>query len=262
MGMTQFRSLSLSTIWGGALLAGLVLGAMLARCSRPPERADAPSSAASAIQTFRYGDRAGSVSAVERVTDAEGRETLRGRTEILRDGRATEVVEEAWIDPAGNLLRVAISVSSRCGESVETRVVLDRPSGTVHVEGGDGSGSFEVPGDAPWVYAPVADATGFAPSTPVAAWVAFRAARHAPVVRVIDAGRRTSYHTTPDQVAIPTELGTTVVLGYDGIDVDDGFVRELRLTDHGIRLTPLDGSRRAHLFACALREPASGSHME
>jgi hypothetical protein len=86
------------------------------------------------------------------------------------------------------------------------------------------------------LYAPSADDDGAFIATPVAAWVALRAASTADVVRVLEPERQRSYLMTVDQVAVPTERGTTLALGSDGVDADAQFISELRLLHGAVTL--------------------------
>ena len=83
-------------------------------------------------------------------------------------------------------------------------------------------------------------ADGLLASTPIAAWIAARAVAAGAVVRVLEPERQESYLVPIDQIAVPTEKGTTVVLDDDGIDTDDDFVTQVRLSDRSIRLDCAD----------------------
>ena len=112
--------------------------------------------------------------------------------------------------------------------------------------------TWPVLADAPWAYAPMARGV----STPIAAWITLRAAEHAPLVRVLQIDSRSSYRTVPEQIAILTELGTTVVVGGDAADADSAFVDGLRLLDRGITLRRLDRPDGAPAIACLSLAPA------
>jgi hypothetical protein len=114
------------------------------------------------------------------------------------------------------------------------------PAGTA----GDENGArVAIPGaerpNAPWIYTP-ALLPGRPLTTPVAAWVALRAAAISPSLTLIELEHRTAFRVPSDQVAVPTELGTTVVLGNDGADVGAGFVERIRMGREGVTLVSLD----------------------
>jgi hypothetical protein len=218
------------------VFATLVLGA----CD--PSLASAPAQPSPAQHaSYRYDGPAGS-SEVTRERAEGGPEVLHGSTDLAgRIDGSTRLIarEEVQIDARGRLLHAELIVGNP-GAADEARYTLDANGGTVHVER-SGSASFDwrVPVDAPWLYAPAFDGGGALVVTPVGAWVALRAASAAGaanVVRVLEPEQQRTYLMTVDQVAVATELGTTVALGYDGVDADARFINELRLFRGEVKL--------------------------
>jgi hypothetical protein len=234
----------------GAWLAGL-LGVGLLACSQAP--AAVSSAAPTTVQELGYRDQGGSTSEVQRLTFAPGDEMLHGRTELHRGAGTTEIVEDVHVDGAGSLMWAVVTTGGSGDERAKTRIVFERASQTVRVESRDEVVHFQVPADAPWVYGPAEDGTG-PTTTPVAGWIEHRATQAASFVRLIDVARRMSYRVPSDQVAFALENETMVVLRSDSIEVGDGFVQEVRLTDLGIRLTRIDGR------LSALPSPGSALH--
>jgi hypothetical protein len=217
---------------------GLVGALALAACtpdSAPPTLSAAPAG----VRSYQYDGTAGSSQVVRETTEA-GREALRATTELALDARSTDRTiahESATIDGRGRLERAEIAVA-RSGSS-EVRYTLDATRGTVRIERpGAAPLDWRVPADVPWLYAPADESLGShspirdTPDllvTPVAAWVALRAASAGDVVRVIEPEHQRSYLVMGDQISVETELGTTVAIGSDGIDADACFISELRL---------------------------------
>jgi hypothetical protein len=219
-------------------LLAVLLSLAFTACSReaapPPLRAAPPVHA----RSYQYAGSGGS-SHVTRETAANGHETLSGTTELgagASSSPRTRLNETALLDERGRLLHAEI-VSSRPGTS-DVRFVLDALRGTVRIEH-DGSVSVEwrVPVDVPWLYAPTSSAGGELAVTPVAAWIALRAASTAGVVRVLEPEHQESNLVTIDQVVVATERGTTVALGYDGVDIDQRFITEVRLVQRSVTLS-------------------------
>jgi hypothetical protein len=221
------------------LLACLGLSALGPACSRPepPGPVAGPIAVAGA---YAFGDRQGSASRVSRQIAPDGRETLHGETD-LAGAAAERVVEDVTLDAHGRLERAVIALSGGCGERASKTVTIDRLAGTVTVTTAAGSATWSPAGDSPWIYAPIEGPRGLAASTPIAAWVALRAASGSPSVRRIDADARRAFAVASDQIAIPTERGTTVALGDDGIDASDEFVDEVRLGS-GVTLGRIEGA--------------------
>jgi hypothetical protein len=221
-----------------------VVGALaLAACAPAETPSTAPPEPISRVRSYRYDGVAGA-SRVTLERAPSGQESLVGRTEVARDSAPvsrTVMNETATLDARGRLHHAEVVVSTP--GAPEARYTLDAHRGTVHVErAGSAPVDWRVPVDAPWLYAPAASGHSDLVLTPVAAWVALQASRAAGeptggrVVRVVEPERHNSYLMTIDQVAVPTERGTTVALGYDGVDVDDQFVTELRLLEGSVIL--------------------------
>lgn len=218
-----------------------VLGALaLAACSLEAP----PPGVAEPVQhrAYRYDGVAGT-SEVTQEKAADGREELRGTTNVEaptsgREHRFTR--ETASLDERGRLRHAEIIVGER--GAVAAQYTLDPSRGAVHVERpGAPPIDWRVPNDAPWLYAPSED--GRLVASPVAGWIALRASRGADVVRVLEPEQQRTYLMTVDQVAVPTEHGTTVALGDDGIDADERFITELRLLHGAVtlaRVTAID----------------------
>jgi hypothetical protein len=183
-------------------------------------------------RAYRY-DGVSGTSQVTHEKAADGRESLRGTTDLAARGSEnghTFARETVSIDAQGRLGHAEIIVGER-GATVQ--YTLDPSRGAVHVvRPGAPAIRWTVPNDAPWMYAPSPDDDGAFIATPVAAWVALRAVRNADVVRVLEPEQQRTYLMTVDQVVVPTEHGTTIALGSDGVDADAQFISELRLL-HG-----------------------------
>ena len=214
--------------------AGVVLALLVtvsAACATepvPPPPARVP---AAPVLAYRYDGARGSAH-VTRELSPDGSETVTGAFALaMRQGHPAPVrsSERASIDAAGRLQRAEIAIEQAHSVDVFT---LDPSRGSVHIErAGRPSIDWAVPRDAAWVYTPAALGDGSASMTPVSSWVALRAGSGAAtVVRVLDPEHQTSYLAPIDQVAVPTELGTTVSFGPDAADADDRFITELRLS--------------------------------
>jgi hypothetical protein len=186
-------------------------------------------------RAYRYDGVAGT-SDVTQERAADGRESLRGTTDVKAPAASTGRTvtrEAASLDQHGRLRHAEIIIGE--GGAASVQYTLDPGRGAVHVERpGAPPIDWRVPNDAPWLYAPSEDGTLIA--TPVAGWVALRAASASDVVRVLEPEQRRTYLMTVDQVAVATERGTTVALGSDGIDVDAEFISELRLLHGAVTL--------------------------
>jgi hypothetical protein len=183
-----------------------------------------------------------SSSRITRLAGVDGGETVRGDTEIsLRPGSTgrLHLTETATIDGGGQLLNARVVAAG--ARKTEMRFVLEPSAAMVHImRDGVATVDWRVPADAPWLYRPGSSADGLLASTPVAGWIAARAVAAGPVVRVLEPELQESYLVPSDQVVIPTEKGSTVVLADDGIDTDGDFVTEVRLSSRSIRLDCVD----------------------
>jgi hypothetical protein len=179
---------------------------------------------------------------VTRSQNEDREETLRGNTDIpLRPGLTgrLHVTETATLDERGQLVSARVT-ASRPRAPVSAFILEPRAGRVRIVRDGMATVEWRVPADAPWIYQGTPSADGLLASTPVAGWVAARASRMGPVVRVLVPERLHSYLVPVDQVAIATESGTTVVLESDGIDVGADFVSEVRLADRSVTLKCAD----------------------
>lgn len=214
------------------VITGLLGALALAACTPDNAASSVARAAPVRLRSYHYVGVAGS-SQVTQEQGAAGRESLRGTTDLgtRSDAAHTLARESVTLDARGRLERAEVVVS-RPG-TPNARYTLDTARGTVRVEvTGSAPLDWHVPVDAPWLYAPASGGTGELMVTPVGAWVALRATRAADVVRVLEPEHQRSYLVTVDQIAVPTERGTTVAIGDDGVDVDDAFITELRLL-HG-----------------------------
>jgi hypothetical protein len=198
---------------------------------------EAPAQRAAA-HAYRCTGPSGS-SHVTRSQNGDQEETLRGNTDIPGSSGRLHVTETATLDQRGQLVSARLT-ASRPRAPVSAVILEPRAARVRIVRDGLATVEWRVPADAPWIYQGTAGADGLLASTPVAAWVAARAARVSPVVRVLVPERLQSYLVPIDQVAIATETGTTVVLDSDGIDIGADFVSEVRLTDRSLTLKCAD----------------------
>lgn len=220
----------LAWAWGPAALAF-----NLAACSQPEAASSDPPDRIERW-AYRYDGVAGS-SRVAREMAADGSESLRGTTEVAARGGAeasTFARETVGLDDKGRLSHAEIIMGER---GATARYTLDPSRGAVQVvRPGAPAVDWRVPNDAPWLYAPSADDEGAFIATPVAAWVALRASSTTDVVRVLEPAQQRSYLMMVDQVAVPTEHGTTLALGSDAVDADARFISELRLLHGAVTL--------------------------
>ncbi len=216
-------------------ILGVILAVSLPACA--DSRRAAPEEAPIATRTFLYSDGASDIGRVEQRIMASGEERLHGQTEIQSDGGHFLVVEDVTLDPRGRLVRAETALSGRCAGAVEQRIVYEVARGTIQITDARGETRWSAPSDAPWVLAPARDAQQRPIATALSGWIAIRAARLSPAVRVIDAGTKTAYAVSSDQIAVATERGTTAVVGEAGIDAGPDFVEELRLVSFGRTMT-------------------------
>jgi hypothetical protein len=214
-----------------ALLAAAITG-----CDGSVEvRPDPAGAEDRATETFVFAGGAGSGARVTRTVAPDGTEALHGET-LLRLGKHARerIVEDVTINPCGRLVHAEITVARDHDPTPEARVSLDPPSGRVWTATVGGAGESRAAKDAPWVYAP--EVQGRPVPTPVAAWVTLRASEASRRMRLVQIGQRGGGLLPRRQLAIPTELGTTVVVGDDGCDVDETFVDRVRMLGLGLDL--------------------------
>jgi hypothetical protein len=84
---------------------------------------------------------------------------------------------------------------------------------------------WTVPGDEPWVLAPVRGPAGEEVPTPLVAWTTYRATRDAAWVRLVLPLEQKSYLVPRDQYVVER----TVIVGDQAVEVDDHFVRSIKI---------------------------------
>jgi hypothetical protein len=235
---TRKNERTIPTLALSVAAAALVAGALI--LGGRDEPAPAPGAVARAeatsVERFVFAGSAGSEAVVTRAAGPAGGEVLHGEVELRLGARARRrVIEDVLLDARGRLVRAEITVHGDRGADPERHLSLDAVAGTVRLVGASGTTAFRAPTDAPWIYAPEALA-GHPMPTPIAAWVARRAAALAPAARAIEPASQRAPLVSADQIAVPTEAGTTVVVGGEGADVDELFVAEVRSPTHGITL--------------------------
>jgi hypothetical protein len=212
------------------------LALSLAACAVPPLTDRGACAATTMERAMTFAGENGARARVTRTLAPDGSETLHGETDLALDARTWRcVVEDVRLDAGGRLASADIAVGSSCTAEPESRTHIDPARGVVSVTTGAGTVEQRAPRGTPWIYTPEV-LPGRALVTPVAAWVAARAAAAAPALTLVQLERRQAWRVPGDQVAVATELGTTVVLGGDGADVDQGFVQRLRMLDDGVTL--------------------------
>jgi hypothetical protein len=223
-----------------AALLGLSL---LAGCGAPSDsRSDEASAAAAPAKTdtFVFASDSGTQARVRRTVRSNGAETLHGETDVVLGATARRrIVEDVLLDAHGRLAYANITVSGANPGDPSVHLELDRAEGKARMTTPEGSRSFRISTDAPWVYAPWAP--GLSTATPVSAWVARRAATMSPAVWMVEPVAQRGWLVPCDQVALETEAGTTVVLGGDGADVDGAFVEQIRLAGQDEPITRVRG---------------------
>ena len=226
----------ISTLGAAGLLASVLA---LAGCSRDPAPGAVGAPALIPTSSYQFAGR-GAFSRVERWIDAEGNQQLRSDTLLSSDpnlpaAESLRLTESARLDPRGWLMEADVC---RKGAAAEVCFRLDAKRGVARMERpGEAPVEWNVPTDAPWVYQASSGDAGTLVSTPLSGWVALRAANGQESVRVLEPARQESRLVPVDQLAVPTEKGTTVVLAGDGIDVGEAFVEQVRLLDRGTTLS-------------------------
>ena len=226
---TQRRSRTMTNSWKGLVIVTglLALGQGAWAITRPEP--------AGVVETRIYADPSGARSTVARDIAPDGSETLRATTELSLRGKPASVEEKARIDVDGKLVDAELTVT-RGGTQHAVR--YDARAGIAEVPGSE---RFEAPVDAPWVYGPIdIDGERWPLRRGLGAMRAVGTARArgaaSSTLRWVDAQARRTQLVPDDQVAIDTELGTTVVIGDDGADVGKDFLIELRVAAAGATL--------------------------
>jgi len=212
--------------------AGIVAG-----CAREPGASCRARTGAGQSDRFRYIDELGSTSRVEHTKGPSGVEAIHGVTEIVSSqGRTTHIEERARLDSSGRLSWAEIS-GAGVGTSALDRVIFDAAAGLVRIDRAGQTLEWEVPTGEPWAYPAPLDQEGRPVVTPVTAWITLRATLASPDVRVLYPDAQRTEVVPRDQLAVPTELGTTVIIGDDGADMDtSGFVERVRVASLGTTL--------------------------
>jgi len=219
-----------------------LLGFPLAACTPAEDPRPAPRPAASPPgEVVVFASSEGARARVTRVASLDGGETLHGETELWLGATTRRcIIEDVRLDPRGRLLQADLSTAASCDAEPEVRAHLEPARGIVTTRAGVQDPI--PPSAAPWIYTPEA-LPGRAVTTPVAAWVALRAAASSPWLTLVQLERGRVWRVPSEQVVVPTERGTTVVLGHDGAEVGAGFVERVSMTDDGVTLlrTPCRG---------------------
>ncbi len=155
-------------------------------------------------------------------------ETWRASTRLRDTSRQraawVTVDEEVRFDAAGRLVFAETRARDDAG-TPEVHVTFDPPAHKVVVERAGRHVEWKVPGEQPWIIAPVMSPTGEPIATPLVAWITYRAAENNDWVRLVRPLEQKSYVVPRDQYVV----GTTVVVGDDAVEVDDRFVRAISL---------------------------------
>ena len=132
--------------------------------------------------------------------------------------------EDVRLDPQGRLVHAETRSRDDAG-SPEVKVTFDPPTRTVVVERAGRRVEWQVPGTEPWILAPAKGPGGEAVPTPLVAWSTYRATRDNEWVRLVLPLEQRSYVVPRDQYVVDQ----TVVVGEQAVDVDDHFVRSIKI---------------------------------
>jgi hypothetical protein len=157
---------------------------------------------------------------------AGGGEAWRATTRVPAAGARgwVSVREEVRLDASGRLLFADTRVTDDAG-SPEVHVTCDAAGGRIVVERAGRRVELAVSGAEPWILAPVRGPSGEVIATPLVAWVTWRASQRAEWLRLIEPLEQTTWVVPRDQYVV----GTTVIVGDEGVEVDDRFVREIAI---------------------------------
>ncbi|WP_437321516.1 hypothetical protein [Sorangium sp. So ce385] len=235
--MSTRTSLLFAVALTGSLLVGCGDGATSSVGDRVARGAAAclPGESIERAETkvYTFFGSAGAQSRVERAIRPDGSETLSSETRLSPadaghgPGGAPPtggvLREYAELDPSGRLVYADVSLSDAAG--MVKRMILDPQHGAALLRRtGRASGFVRIPTGEATIYAPVGSVV-----TPVAAWVARRAALAAPSVRMFDEGTAESHAVLSDQLVVEDGRDTFVVLGDAALSVDDEFITSLPL---------------------------------
>lgn len=215
-----------------ALVSLTLLGSLLVGCGNAVETSSAQATGSDVCaREGQAGDHeyvfsVGSVQ-IARVTRSvrdDGSETLSGVSQLAR-GTLTEYAE---LTADG---RLSYADALFVGENgTQRRVLADAAHGAFYVQDENGAGWHRLPKDAPWVLAGITDEKGsyLLDRAPVSAWIAARAAKSAPNLRIVDVKLRQGIVTTADQIVVEGEAGERFVLtGSSTVTTNDEFVTNL-----------------------------------
>ena len=148
------------------------------------------------------------------------------RAPVLSGGRLAwiSIAEDVRLDREGRLVHAETRARDDAG-APEVTVTFDPPSHTVAVERAGRRIAWSVPGDEPWILAPVHGPGGEAVPTPLVAWTTYRATRHSAWVRLVLPLEQRSYLVPRDQYVVER----TVIVGVQAVEVDDQFVRSINI---------------------------------
>lgn len=156
----------------------------------------------------------------------ESGETWRASTK-LRDNSRSRVTwvtidEEVRLDSTGRLLYAQTHSRDDVG-TPEVRVTFDASAHNVVVERGGRRVEWKVPGEQPWILAPVRSPAGDPIVTPLVAWTTYRATHNSEWVRLIRPLDQQTHVVPRDQYVV----GSTVLVGDQAVEVDERFVRTI-----------------------------------
>ncbi len=215
-----------------ALVSLTLFGSLLAGCGKHVDTASAQATATDVCERDgRAGDHeyvfsAGSaqMARVVRSTRSDGSETLTGVSTLSR-GTLTEYAE---IGANGRLKYAHVSFVGENGAN--RRLLVDATHGVFYVQDARDAGWHRLPTDAPWVLAGLADEDGayMLEPTPVSAWIAARAAKVSPNLRIVDATLRQGVVAAADQYVVEGDGPERfVVTGSSALAANDEFVTSL-----------------------------------
>jgi hypothetical protein len=214
-----------------ALVSLTLLGSLLVGCGNAVESASVKATASDACVDGQAGDHeyvfsAGSaqIARVVRSMREDGSETLSGVSKVSR-GTLKEYAELA---ADGHLVYADVSFVAENG--AERRMVVDAARGSFYVQDARGAAWYRSPKDAPWVLAGLTDddSAFTLGRAPVSAWIAARAAKIAPNLRIVDAKLRQGIVATADQFVVEGDAGERfVVTGSSVVAINDEFVTSL-----------------------------------
>ncbi len=139
------------------------------------------------------------------------------------------IEEDVRLDSQGRLVHAETRARDDVS-SPEVKVTFDPPSRTVVVERAGRRVAWQVPGDEPWILAPVQGPAGEVVPTPLVAWSTYQATRNNEWVRLVLPLEQRSYVVPRDQYVVDQ----TVIVGDQAVDVDEHFVRSITIGGVGL----------------------------